>query len=249
EVCSAGMTHSFYHYNTSTHKWNIPWSAMRGWGTRIHEEGLDVLLERIDTPPSTTDAYLDELDMQIMVNVQHGFVTTRDLRRNLAVGQRQLLSRLKKLRNAGLIAQYWNVRNVGLNEQVAIRVPDSRVGRMVDMWCRELPRNFVRYGERKDLFLVADLPIGASARMMDTLRILKWPVTVSPLGSGVWGNWPFPAELWDVSRQRWQAPIDILSSWLEALNVDSEKAVGQAAQEQRGEFASARSSAWSLQNT
>ncbi|MGY5874141.1 MAG: hypothetical protein RTU30_00205 [Candidatus Thorarchaeota archaeon] len=249
EVCSAGMTHSFYHYNTPTHRWNIPWSAMLGWGTRIHEEGLDVLLERIDTPPNTTDEYLDELDIQIMVNVQHGLVTTRDLRKNLAIGQRKLLSRLKKLRNAGLITQYWNVRNIGLNEQVAIRVSDSRVGRMVDMWSRELPRNFVRYGEREDLFLVADLPIGASARMMDTLRTLKWPVTVSPLGSGVWGNWAFPAELWNVAKQRWNAPIDTLSSWLESLAVNAEKAVNQATQEQRGEFIPARSSAWSLQNT
>jgi hypothetical protein len=52
---------------------------------------------------------------------------------------------------------------------------------------------------------------------METLRSLKWPVTVSPLSSGIWGRWQFPKNLWDVERQGWQAAVEHIRLWQNEL--------------------------------
>ncbi|MFW9787306.1 MAG: winged helix-turn-helix transcriptional regulator [Candidatus Thorarchaeota archaeon] len=222
ETYSVGISNSFYHYNPANRKWEIPWVAMRGWGHRITDESLFELVERIDFPTKTTDVYLDELDMSIITLIQNGVTSTRAVRKKLSIGQTKLTTHLRKLRAEGLIRSIWSVQNIGLVERVAIRATDRRTADILDAWSRELPRAYMRYEENRNLLLMTDLPVGGSMQLMDTLRSLKWPVTVSPLSSGTWGHWKVPYNLWDVERQGWQAPRDEIASWLSMLVEESE---------------------------
>ncbi len=234
ETHSAGLSHSFYHYSVSNRRWEIPWVAMLGWGQRIQDESLDNLVERIDAPAHTTDEYIDDIDMRILGYVHRGIFSTRALRSKLAIGQNQLSRGFKRLRSAGLIRKSWNVNNIGLRERVALKASDRRVGRILDVWSRELPWVNLRYGKRRDLLMIADLPIGGSAKMMDTIRALKWPLIVSPLGSGIGGNWRFPEHLWNVERQRWQSAKEDIELWMDRFLEECETTVPKISTSQRG---------------
>ncbi len=233
ETYSVGQTNSFYHYNENNNQWEIPWVALEGWGHRIQEESLDQLVERIDYPAKSTDSYLDMLDLQILELTQRGIASTRALRTNLAIGQTKLSNRVKKLRFEGLIHKIWNVHNIGLVERVAIRATDRKTAGLLDAWSRELPRTFLRFEENRNLLMTAELPIGGSTRLMDALRTLNWPVTVSPIGSGVWGHWVFPKNSWDVERQNWSAAKSTITAWLNQLVRECEKSMETKTRTQR----------------
>ena len=228
ETYSVGVSNSFYHYNPANRRWEIPWVAMRGWGHRITNESLFELIERIDLPTKTTDSYLDTLDLRIIKLIRERITSTRALRSKLSIGQTKLSTHLKKLRGEGLIRNMWAVENIGLIERVAIRATDRTTADILDTWSRELPRAYLRYEENRNLLMMTDLPAGGSTHLMDPLRSLKWPVTVSPLSSGTWGHWQFPDDLWDVERQSWQAPKNEIVSWLDMLVEESENLTVEA---------------------
>ncbi|MFW9869166.1 MAG: hypothetical protein ACFFFO_06285 [Candidatus Thorarchaeota archaeon] len=232
ETFSVGVSNSFYHYNAKIRNWEIPWIAMQGWGHRIKEESIDQLVERIDYPARTTDYYLDSLDIRILDLVRQGFTSTRAIRKELAVGQNKLVNRLKKLRTEGLIRRDWSVMNIGLVERVALRATDERTANLLDVWSRELPRVFLRYEKIRNLLMIVELPLGGSTKMMDTLRLLKWPVTISPLSSAIWGHWEFPRQFWDVEHQRWMAQKEDLRTWLEFLRKECEEMVSKELESQ-----------------
>ncbi|TFH08623.1 MAG: winged helix-turn-helix domain-containing protein [Candidatus Thorarchaeota archaeon] len=222
ETYSVGVTNSFYHYNTRSRQWDIPWVAMESWGHRIQAEFLHQLVERIDYPAKTTDHYLDPIDMEILELAHKGIASTRTLRKKLSIGQTKLSNRVRKLRAEELIRKVWAVYNIGLVERVALRVTDKETSRMLDAWSRELPRGYLRYEENRNLLLMIELPSGGSTKLMDVLRKLKWPVTISPIGSGVWGQWDFPKHLWDIDKQRWTSPRPKVISWLNKLVIECE---------------------------
>jgi DNA-binding Lrp family transcriptional regulator len=217
ETFSVGVWNSFYHYNVKTNTWEIPWIAMQGWGHRIKEESIDKLVEQIDYPTKTTDHYLDSLDIKILELVRQGLKSTRALRRELSIGQNKLLKRVQKLKTEGLIRKDWVVYNIGLVERVAIRATDKDTAGLLDTWSRELPRVFLRYERNRNLLMVVELPLGGSTKMMDTFRLLKWPVTISPLSSAIWGHWEFPSVFWDVENQRWRSQKNDVENWLVSL--------------------------------
>jgi DNA-binding Lrp family transcriptional regulator len=217
ETYSVGISNSFYHYNANLHNWKIPWVAMQGWGHRIKEESIDQLIEPVDYPARTTDHYIDSLDIRILNLVRRGTTSTRLLRKELAIGQNKLLQRIKELKSEGLIRREWEVYNIGLVERVALRATDERTASLLDAWSRELPRVFLRYEKNRHLLMIVDLPLGGANKMMDTLRILKWQVSISPLSSAIWGHWQFPKQFWDVERQRWRAQEEQVNMWLSQL--------------------------------
>lgn len=222
ETYSVGVANSFYHYNTRDQHWDIPWIAMESWGHRIQSESLHELMERIDVPARTVDQYLDPTDMEVLEQVHRGIASTRTLREKLSIGQNKLSSRVKKLRAQELIRKMWVVYNIGLVERVALRTNDKTTSQMLDAWARELPRSYLRYEDSRNLLLMTELPSGGSTKLMDVLRKLKWPVTIAPIGSGVWGNWEFPKQLWDVNTQRWISPRSKIVTWLNELVLECE---------------------------
>ena len=222
ETYSVGISNSFYHYNTKLHSWKIPWVAMQGWGHRIKEESIDQLIEPVDYPARTTDHYIDSLDISIMDLIRRGIISTRLLRKELAIGQNKLLQRIKELRLEGLIRREWDVFNIGLIERVALRATDKRTASLLDAWSRELPRVFLRYERNRHLLMIVELPLGGANKMMDTLRLLKWQVSISPLSSAIWGHWQFPKQFWDVERQRWRTQEEQVNIWLCQLKEECE---------------------------
>ncbi|MHA1662860.1 MAG: winged helix-turn-helix domain-containing protein [Candidatus Thorarchaeota archaeon] len=222
ETFSVGVTNSFYHYNTRNAQWDIPWIAMESWGHRIQSEFLHQIVEQIDYPAKTTDYYLDPIDMDILELAHKGIASTRILREKLSIGQNKLSNRVKKLRSEELIRKIWAVYNIGLNERVALRATDKTTSQMLDAWSRELPRSYLRYEANRNLLLMTELPSGGSTKLMDVLRKLKWPVTIAPIGSGVWGQWEFPKSLWDVDKQRWTSPHSEIVTWLNNLVLECE---------------------------
>lgn len=220
ETYSAGVTGSFYHYNTKSYQWDIPWIAMESWGYRIQSESLHELIERIDIPTNTTDYFLDHLDMRILEQIHQGITSTRSLRSKLSIGQNKLTKRVRTLQNQELIRTTWTVYNIGLVERVALRTTDKLTSEMLDAWVRELPRSYLRFEDNRNLLLVTELPSGGLTKLMDVLRKLKWPVTIAPIGSGVWGQWEFPKQLWDIDRQRWNSPVIKIRDWLNELVIE-----------------------------
>jgi DNA-binding Lrp family transcriptional regulator len=240
ETFSVGFSNSFYHYNAKTHGWEIPWVAMEGWGHRIKEESIDQIMTRIDYPARTTDHYLDSLDMRILKSVTQGITSTRALRSDLSVGQTKLVKRLKKLKAEVLIRRDWAVYNIGLVERTALRATDRRTASLLDAWSRELPRVFLRYEKNRHLLMIVELPKGDSTKMMSTLRLLKWPVTISPLSSSITGHWQFPSQFWDVENQRWQAQKNDVDSWLNTLREGCRNLVDKTMDAQHESLASVR---------
>ncbi|MGY5878860.1 MAG: AsnC family transcriptional regulator [Candidatus Thorarchaeota archaeon] len=222
ETHSVGVTNSFYHYNTRSSQWDIPWVALESWGHRIQSESLHQVIEQIDYPAKTTDHYLDPIDMKILELAHQGIASTRVLRKELSIGQNKLSNRIKKLRAEELIRKIWAVYNIGLVERMALRATDKTTSQMLDTWSRELPRGYLRYEENRNLLLMIELPSGGSTKLMDVLRKLKWPVTIAPIGSGVWGQWDFPKQLWNVDKQRWTSPRSEIISWLNKLVIECE---------------------------
>ena len=222
ETHSVGVTSSFYHYNTKTRLWDIPWVAMEGWGHRIQAESLHCLVNRIDRPAITTKHYLDSIDMRILDSIHRGIASTRLLRKELSINQSKLAKHVRDLKSEELIRKTWAVYNIGLVERVALRATDKKTASMLDTWSRELPRGYLRYEQNRSLLMMAELPIGGSSRLMDVLRKLKWPVSTSMLGSSVWGQWEFPTHLWDVNKQRWNSPKSEINSWLNELILNCE---------------------------
>ena len=204
-------------------QWNIPWVAMEGWGHRIQAESLDQLVERIDYPAKVTDHYLDPIDMEILELVQQNVSSTRALRKKLSISQTKISTRVQKLRAEELIRKVWSIYNIGLVERLALRSTDKKTSGMLDVWSRELPRGYLRFEENRNLLMVAELPLGGSTKLMDVLRKLKWPVSISPIGSGFWGQWKFPKQLWDFDKQRWASPKREIVSWLHQLVTECEK--------------------------
>jgi DNA-binding Lrp family transcriptional regulator len=228
ETHSAALAHSFYHYNVANRRWEIPWVAMQGWGQRIQNESLDEVVERIDTPAHMTDMYLDELNLKILECVSREITSSRALRNELRVGQNRLADRLVELRHNGLIRTNWNAHNIGLVESVAVRTSDRKTAQFLDVWSRELPKAFLRYGQLRDLLMIIELPTGGSSRLMETIRDLGWHASVSLLGGSIWGQWSFPVNLWNVEHQRWDAPIERIDSWLVQLDHELEVEVKEA---------------------
>lgn len=222
ETYSVGKSSSFYHYNMKSHRWDIPWVAMEGWGHRIKEESLDGIVGCIDSPSKATDTYLDSLDIKILGHIHNGIASTRSLRKSLSIGQNKLVRRIKRLRNEDLIHNTWAIYNIGLIERVTLRATGKRTASILDAWVRDLPRVILHYAQKRDLLLFAELPAGGSAKLMSVLRSLQWPVTVSPLGGGVWGQWTFPSHLWSTESQRWHAPTQEINTWLNHLIIECE---------------------------
>jgi DNA-binding MarR family transcriptional regulator len=218
EVAASALSYSFNFYSTILNAWDIPWMTLQGWGSRIEREGLQNAYERLDKPAITTDVHLDGNDMKIMASVHNVRTKARDLRKELAIGQNKLFSHLKKLRTNGLIVQWWNVYNIGLVEWIAIQAP-AKHAQMIDVWARELPRVFIRYDKKRNLFMLVNLPKGDSVELMKTLVALEWNrfLTILPLDLGIWGHWGFPFHLWNVERQTWQAPVKEIEQWMISL--------------------------------
>ncbi|MGD9396927.1 MAG: hypothetical protein PVJ05_10905, partial [Candidatus Thorarchaeota archaeon] len=240
ETFSVGFSNSFYHYNAKTHSWEIPWVAMEGWGNRIKEESIDQIMANIDYPARTTDHYLDSRDMRILESITQGLTSTRALRRELSIGQTNLIKRLKRLKAEELIRRDWAVYNIGLVERTALRANDARTASLLDAWSRELPRVFLRYEKNRNLLMIVELPVGGSTKMMKTLRLLKWPVTISPFSSGIWGHWQFPSQFWDVENQRWKAQKNDVDSWLKVLREECKNLVEKTTDSQRESLAPAK---------
>ncbi len=217
ETHSAALHHSFYHYNLTNRRWEIPWLALQGWGNRIENESLDDLVERIDTPAKMTESYIDELDIKILELINKRIISSRELRMKLKIGQKRFSEHFKKLYSEGLIKKNWGAYNLGLVERVALRSHDKRMNKILDVWSRELPKTFLRYDDSRNLLMITELPVGGSTKMMRVIRELGWNVNMALLDIGVYGNWSFPAELWNVKKQRWDAPLEKIQSWLDEL--------------------------------
>ena len=61
--------------------------------------------------------------------------------------------------------------------------------------------------------------------MMKIIRELGWSVNISLLGGKVWGQWAFPAHLWNVENQSWDAPVDEIANWQNQLMQEIETEV------------------------
>ena len=85
--------------------------------------------------------------------------------------------------------------------------------------------------------MIVELPVGGSTKMMKTLRLLKWPITISPLSSGIWGHWQFPSQFWDVENQRWKAQKNDVDSWLNVLREECKNLVEKTTDSQRESLA------------
>jgi predicted transcriptional regulator len=222
EIASSVLSYSFNFYDLNRHRWEIPWMTLKGWGRRIERDGLEKSYERIDIPTNATEIYLDKSDMQILASVHKKKGKARNLRRELSIGQNKLYSHLRKLRENGLIVQWWNVYNIGLDEWAVIQAP-AEYSQIVEVWARELPRVFIRYDAQRNLFMLINLPRGDTVQLMKTLVALDWNkfLLVAPLDLGLWGHWGFPLKLWNVERQSWDSPEEEIDMWKESLKVQS----------------------------
>ncbi|MHA1882669.1 MAG: hypothetical protein ACTSUO_06450 [Candidatus Thorarchaeota archaeon] len=229
EIESSGIVHSFRHYDTQYGCWDIPWTALRGWGSRVVREGLTDVFEPVDVSVKRTELWLDEHDIGLLSLVQKGITTTREQREKLEIGQETLLSKRDSLQKEGLIQRFWNVHHVGLNEHLTLCVNRERAS-AVEIWSRELPRTLVRYDANRNLMLEIGLPQNGALELLKCINRLEWNsrVETSILNPQVWGQWDFPHHLWNVEHQAWESPVEEIAIWLDGLHIhEFEKPVSE----------------------
>jgi hypothetical protein len=111
----------------------------------------------------------------------------------------------------------WVLKNIGLSEHAIICCKDSEIGKTIAAWSLRMPRSSISYSSDEQLMLTVDLPKGGSFRLAAAIDGLNTDTEVGFLSTQVYGNWVFPAELWDAKYQRWKCPKKRLDVWIDQL--------------------------------
>ena len=214
EVKSSGVTTCYDHYDTTIGKWNIPWGLRRIELEKIHTEGIASLFPRIDSPANMTKLSLDSTDIQILNCVRKRIDSVASIRKELKIGQHKVASRLKRLREGGLIIPMWEARQIGLNESVIVSVSDIATGKSIAAWAQRLPRSIISFDNDEKLLLQADLPLGGGYGISSALGAIDQDIEISLVEQRVTGNFGNPLDLWDADRQKWASPTQKIQEWL-----------------------------------
>jgi len=217
EIASSGVSTCFDYYSVETGGWNVPWALMSVQLKRIHDDGLAPVAPRIDRPAAKSRLELDELDMKIVDCIRRGVTSIAEIRKALRVGQQRVVDRLKALRDEGLIVTTWEAHNIGLVESEVLAVQDPKAGESISAWAQRLPRCIVSFDTSRRLVLLADLPQGGTYGFSTAIAVLPHCVNSGLLNYKVYGQWGFPAEMWDSGRQRWLSSTDKMNQWLSTL--------------------------------
>lgn len=217
EIVSSGTHYCFDYYSGESGKWHIPWDIERIQVRKIHTDNLWPLFPKIDQPREKVSREFDALDMQILSKVWNRVSSISEIRRQLKVGQERVASKMKSLREEGIIAETWEVHNIGLTESAMLLSHDVEVGRAIAAWTNRLPKSIVSWDLDSRLTLLSSLPEGGSYGLLWALESLPRVVSANLLGPPIHGRWGFPEGLWNESTQRWQFPSERVAEWFESI--------------------------------
>jgi len=217
EIASSGTVDCFDYYDVDKGGWSIPWELMEVQVRKIHNENLADAFPRVDRPASRIRCHLDRLDLQILEEVRRGHSSVGRVRNALRVGQQKVASRLKRLREEGLIVPTWEAHSIGLIEHLFVTTDDVGAGRTVTAWAQRLPRCIISFDVDRRLSLIAKLPHGGGYGLTRALSSLSHLISIGILDTNIYGGWGFPSELWDSNEQRWLFPEHRVADWFETL--------------------------------
>ena len=147
EVKSSGYVLCFDHYDPNGHGWNIPWDIERIQLRKIHKEKLASLFPRVDERQSMAKRAFDSLDIKILGVVWRKLTSVSRIRKELHVGQERAATKLKELRDLGIISTRYEVHNIGLDENVFVFAKDPEVGASIGAWALRFPRSIISYDD------------------------------------------------------------------------------------------------------
>lgn len=213
DIRSSGVSTSFDFYRENE-GWDIPWELMSVQLDRILKDDLAQAFPRVDKPQASTTLSLTKFDMQIVECILNGINSVASIRTELRVGQERLATRLRELRDSGLIATIWEAHNIGLHEHVFVCEVDPRTSEAISGWTQRLPRSIISFSERGDLSMQVDLPAGGSYGFSLALEDATNMTQVAILSPKIYGVWGFPIDLWDPRYQKWSCPENALVDWI-----------------------------------
>ena len=217
EIASAGTIDCFDYYDLNENNWSIPWELMEIQLTRIHNEGLAEVINKVDVPANRTKAHLDDLDMKILDQFRKGNTSISGIRKSLRVGQERVARKVRVLKEEELIVTTWEAHNLGLHEGVIVISNEQKSGETIAAWAQRLPRVIVTFDTDRKLFLTTQLPIGGSYGLTSALSHLSNTVSVGILDTKIYGAWGLPIDLWNCGTQKWKCPKDAIENWFTEL--------------------------------
>ncbi len=218
ETESAGNIRSFDFYSTDIGKWEIPWNILELELVRIHNEELADVIPLKMKPIQPIEIELDSHDIEIISMVRSRITTVREIRKHLGIGQNKVIEKLQKLRRRGLIAIFWELRYIGLNESVLIQTDDTMKGRSLAAWVQRLPHSRVIFSKEGPTQIRANLPKGGAYGFTKAVRSLGHGIIGGLLGTPIVYGQKFNFQLWSVEDQCWGCPEEAIRTWFASVN-------------------------------
>ncbi|TFG07237.1 ArsR family transcriptional regulator [Candidatus Thorarchaeota archaeon] len=218
EIDSMGASHCYDHYSPSEPGWNVPWEVMRVQLRRIYNDELADVIPKINERTSKTNLYLDELDMRIFNLAQKGITSISRVRDRLRMAQDTVATRLKRLKEGGLIETRYSAQNIGLVEKVLMISDDKRAADSISAWAQRLPQASIAFTREGVLCCQAWLPVGGGYGAMWSVEILPVRITAGLLSLPAVFNYWIPHRLWDVDNQSWRHSSEALEEWFQSLD-------------------------------
>jgi len=217
EVVSSGIHYCFDYYSVDTAGWDIPWDLERIQVRKIYTDSLSSAFPRIDHPREGMRLEFDDLDMKILDRVWNRVGSVAKIRKELHVGQERVATKLRLLREEGIVNEQWEIHNIGLTESIALFTSDVEIGKAIAAWANRLPKSIVSFDLDNQLMMISSVPVGGGYGMGWALESLSKAVSANLLGPPIYGRWGFPLHLWRSDSQRWTFPDQQVAEWFESF--------------------------------
>jgi DNA-binding MarR family transcriptional regulator len=213
DTAIAGYPRCYDFYSVRRGRWEIPWDILKHELVRIHKDGLADIIPRTEKPIERIQLPLDRLDMDILAQIFKRNTSVRAIRKELHIGQNRAHTRLKRLKENGLIERRWSLRHIGLNECVYLICRDLDLSQSIASWVQRLPYCQVQFTTDGELILAADLPEAGAYGFARAINQLSADVMTGILGHSITKDIEFPKNLWDEETQNWLCPEESIRKW------------------------------------
>ncbi len=207
-------------YNSQSKSWDIDWSSLQLEAEVVNATGVTSLYPGIIPEPKERVFQCDGLDTQILVEFQKGRTTVANLRKIVKKRTADVVSRLNRFRELGIINHFWELHYVGLNNDLIILCPTIEVSKIVTSIAIRLPKSFINLNESNLLLLRTQLPTGGAVHLAKTLHSLDTASYTYILDTQEYGQWNLGDFIqdWNSYTGQWhpyEGPID---RWLNSID-------------------------------
>ena len=206
-------------YDYDKGDWSIEWNLLQMEAEKMQREELAIMYPQIQYSYPPDDVSFDRLDLQIIDKFQRGFKNVRQIREALGIRLQIVTERLKRLRSLDVIRKFWEIRHLGLNEEINVTSTDKKVAKCISSLALRLPHSRIEFDRDETLFMGGKVPSGGTYGLITALSSLVPRPRVRLVGKRLWGVWNLTKWLpdWDLNTGRWKETSIDLNKWIDSM--------------------------------